>query len=274
VADAYAAESKTEKPDLGVLIDWVRSKTAELQGADMLVYDVCHHVVFFTLRGLASTGKTVYVPGPYVLERDQTENLVKLQPLRNIPAISSDDELLQQIARQFTPADKKLADTYDHYPIDLLNDDNTSKKATTKSGLSEAKKLKETTSDVPKEDKCTFIVGPEKTEIVWDRTILAKSNPTLSKILYGSGEIKTDPSKPIEWLDFDPASTKLVFESLPKSWNGRSAAVSDQVYKGCKVLADYLGIEFRRLFIKSDRFADEGYLQKYENCDIDCEDED
>jgi hypothetical protein len=64
-------------------------------------------------------------------------------------------------------------------------------------------------------DKCLFMVGPEKKHITWDRNVLAESNPTLKNILFGTGQIKPDPSKPVEWPEYHPDSVELIFKSLP-----------------------------------------------------------
>jgi hypothetical protein len=108
-------------------------------------------------------------------------------------------------------------------------------------------------------DKCRFIVGAEKKEIEWDRNVLAESNSTLKNILFGTGQIKADPSKAVEWPEYHPDAVQLIFEAMPfkESMELESVEpdiVPDEVYKSCKVLADYLGIDFYRLSIASDRF--------------------
>jgi hypothetical protein len=127
--------------------------------------------------------------------------------------------------------------------------------------------------------KCRFIVGNEKKEIAWDRTILADSNPTLKNILFGTGQIKPDPSKPVEWPEYHPDAVELIFKSLPlnETMDLKSAdteVVPDEVYKSCQLLADYLGIEFYRLMVASDRFKERPTIERYNLRDEDDEDND
>jgi hypothetical protein len=49
----------------------------------------------------------------------------------------------------------------------------------------------------------SFLCGPQKEEIKVNRAVLASMNPVLHRVLFGAGLISVDPSKPIEWPDFD-----------------------------------------------------------------------
>jgi hypothetical protein len=121
-------------------------------------------------------------------------------------------------------------------------------------------------------DKCIFIVGAEKKEIEWDRNVLAESNPTLKSILFGTGHIKCDPSKPVEWPDYHPDSVALIFKALPLAEKMElestdAEVVPDEVFNNCKLLADYLGIDFYRLSIASDRFKRSPSIEQYQDED-------
>jgi hypothetical protein len=62
----------------------------------------------------------------------------------------------------------------------------------------------------------TFLVGPNRTDIKGNRAVLAAMNQVLKLCLYGTGIITVDPSKPIEWAEFEAEAVRLVFESLGK----------------------------------------------------------
>jgi hypothetical protein len=62
----------------------------------------------------------------------------------------------------------------------------------------------------------TFLVGPNRTEIKANRAVLAAMNPVLKLMLYGTGIITVNPSRPIEWAEFEAEAVRLVFESLRK----------------------------------------------------------
>jgi hypothetical protein len=185
-----------------------------------------------------------------------------------------DDELLESIAEQVTPSGERLS-----FPSGswiTTNDSSQSIRLLKRKGKESsesdvsAKKAKTESGD-----KCLFIVGNEKKEIAWDRTILADSNPTLKNILFGTGQIKPT-SKPVEWPEYHPDSVEWIFKSLPikeTMYLGSAKVVPDEVYKSCQLLADYLGIEFYRLMVASDRFEGRPTIERYNLRDEDDEDD-
>jgi hypothetical protein len=86
----------------------------------------------------------------------------------------------------------------------------------------------------------------------------------------------------VEWPDYHPDSVALIFKALPLVEKGilgygqrntffttRKTAdaevVPDEVYNSCKLLADYLGIDFYRLSIASDRFKTSPSIEQYKD---------
>jgi hypothetical protein len=262
IATAYEAATgnnveEDEKVKLSSLEEWILTKTSEVEG--LKIYDVGHFYAFFTLRGLFDTGgDCLSVPCDTEIIFDA--KLVSLNQIQNLPGYAEDDQLLESIARQVTPSGERLgfptgswiATNGSYENIRLLEN-----KAKGTSVKVTAKKAK-TDSD----DKCLFIVGAEKKEISWNRNVLAESNPTLKNILFGTGQLKPDPSKPVEWPEYMPNSVELIFKALPfvekknLVGNTKPKVVPDGVYNSCKLLADYLGIDFYRLSLASDRFKD------------------
>jgi hypothetical protein len=281
IAEAYMAatgnnkeDEEDEKVKLSILVKWLLAETSEVQG--LKIYDVGRHYAFFTLRGLSSTsGRSLDVPGPYEIEKDEVQ-LVGLNQIQNMPGFATDDELLEGIAQRVSPSEELLSFPSGwwittiacHHSIILLQ---RKRHADSESEVS-AKKAKTESGD-----KCRFIVGTEKKELVWDRNVLADSNTTLKNILLGTGQIKPDPSKPVEWPDYHPDSVALIFESLPLEETMELESIDpnvvpDEVYNSCKILADYLGIDFYRLCIASDRFK-RPTLERYNLHDEDYDDE-
>jgi hypothetical protein len=85
-------DNEDEKVKLSILVEWLLAKTSEVQG--LKIYDVGHCYAFFTLRGLSITGgRNLRVPGPYEIERDETQ-LVGLNQIHNLPGYAGDDQLL------------------------------------------------------------------------------------------------------------------------------------------------------------------------------------
>jgi hypothetical protein len=81
-------------------------ETSEVEG--LKIYDVGNYYVFLTLRGLAATdGRRHTVPGPYVIEEEDTE-MAGLNQIQNFPGFAEDDELLEGIAQQVTPPGELL----------------------------------------------------------------------------------------------------------------------------------------------------------------------
>jgi hypothetical protein len=80
----------------------------------------------------------------------------------------------------------------------------------------------------------------------------------------------------VEWPEYHPDAVKLIFGALPlkETVELRSAkVVPDDVYKSCQSLADYLGIDFYRLSIASDRF-ESTCIERYNLHDEDEDDND
>jgi hypothetical protein len=269
-------DEEDESEKLSNLKEWLLTKTAEVQG--LKIYDVGRYYAFFTLRGLSVTsGESLSVPGPYEIDKDETQ-LVGLNQIQNLPGYAEDDQLLEGIAQQVTPPDELLNFPSGSWltklaygdPISLLK-----RKGNTSNESQVSAKKSKTDSG----DKCLFIVGAEKKEIAWDRNALAGSNPTLKNILFGTGQIKPDPSKPVEWPEYHPDSVELIFKALPRIermnlGSDKAKRVPDEVYKSCKVLADYLGIDFYRLSIASDRFKKNSTVERYKNDEDEDEEED
>jgi hypothetical protein len=143
------------------------------------IYDVGNYYAFFTLQGLSVTsGASFSVPGPYVIEEDETE-MAGLHQIQNLPGYAGDDELLEGIALQVTPSGVLLGFPSGWWitiserrqSISLLTQEGQMKESKVV-----AKKGKKAKID---SDKCLFIVGAEKKEISWDRNVLAYSNSVL-----------------------------------------------------------------------------------------------
>jgi hypothetical protein len=238
--DPVAGDKKKVK--LSVLMEWLLAKTSEVEWVK--IYDV------------VTGGKRHTVPGPYVIEEEDIE-MAGLNQIQNFPGFAEDDEVLEGIAQQVTPPGVLLG-----YPSGwwiTTSENRQSISLLTQKGQKSESDVTTKSAKTDSNDKCLFIVGADKKEIAWDRNVLADSSPTFKNILLGTGQIKPDPSKPVEWPEHHPDAVKLIFEALPFKEEMELASVHaevvpDEVYKSCKVLSDYLGIDFYRLSIASDRF--------------------
>ena len=85
----------------------------------------------------------------------------------------------------------------------------------------------------------SFLCGPQREEIKVNRSVLASMNPVLYRILFGSGIISVDPSKPIEWPDFDASAVRQVFLALLHCGKKEFIVPMDSV-ESAKMLVDYL----------------------------------
>ena len=72
-----------------------------------------------------------------------------------------------------------------------------------------------------------------------NRSVLASMNPVLHRILYGTGLISVDPSKPIEWPDFDAKAVRQVFLALVH-FGKKEFVVPIESVESAKMLVDYL----------------------------------
>ncbi len=86
---------------------------------------------------------------------------------------------------------------------------------------------------------CTFLAGPEKEEIKANRAMLASMNPVLSRILYGTGSISVDFSRPIEWSEFDSTAVRCVLSALVQHGT-EEVEVPMEIVESAKALVDYL----------------------------------
>jgi hypothetical protein len=85
----------------------------------------------------------------------------------------------------------------------------------------------------------SFLCGPQREEIKVNRSTLASMNPVLHRILFGTGLISVDPSKPIEWPDFDAHSVRVVFLALLHCGKKEFVVPMESV-ESAKMLVNYL----------------------------------
>jgi hypothetical protein len=85
----------------------------------------------------------------------------------------------------------------------------------------------------------SFLCGPQKEEIKVNRSVLASTNPVLHRILFGTGLISIDPSKPIEWPEFDAQAVRQVFMALLHCGK-KEFVVPVESVESTKRLVDYL----------------------------------
>ena len=64
-------------------------------------------------------------------------------------------------------------------------------------------------------------------------------NPVLHRILFGTGIISVDPTKPIEWPDFDAQAVRQVFLALLHCGKKEFVVPLESV-KSAELLVDYL----------------------------------
>lgn len=81
----------------------------------------------------------------------------------------------------------------------------------------------------------TFLVGPDKEELKVNRAALASLNDVMCRILYGTGQIAVDPSKPIEWPYYDVVAVRSVFLALARSVRGNPKEVVVPIESGASV---------------------------------------
>lgn len=115
----------------------------------------------------------------------------------------------------------------------------------------------------------TFLAGPHKEEIKVNRSVLASMNPVLHRILFGTGVMSVDPSKPIEWPDFDAQAVRKVFSALVYCCK-EEVVVPIESVKSAKALVDYLLETPEDLMIQYDtpfkrEFRGEFRLSHYRN---------
>jgi hypothetical protein len=85
----------------------------------------------------------------------------------------------------------------------------------------------------------SFLCGPQREEIKVNRAVLASMNPVLYRVLYGTGLISVDLSKPIEWPDFDAQAVRQVFLALVHCGKTEFVVPMESV-ESAKTLVDYL----------------------------------
>jgi len=85
----------------------------------------------------------------------------------------------------------------------------------------------------------SFLCGPQREEIKVNCSALASMNPVLHRILFGTGLISVDPSKPIEWPDFDAHSVRVVFLALLHCGKKEFVVPMESV-ESAKMLVNYL----------------------------------
>jgi len=85
----------------------------------------------------------------------------------------------------------------------------------------------------------SFLCGPQKEEIKVNRSALASMNPVLHRILFGTGIISVDPTKPIEWPDYDAQAVRQVFLALLYCCKKEFVVPMESV-EAAKMLVDYL----------------------------------
>ena len=121
------------------------------------------------------------------------------------------------------------------------------------------------------DDDATFIVGHNKKHITTNRAVLAATNPVLKRMLYGVGHIKTDPTVPIVWSEFDAEVVQAVFDTLQNKKD--SILVESSKVSGADVFLDFIGetdqidvcrsdigfeqCRFQEFFVRRDSSQDE-----------------
>ena len=85
----------------------------------------------------------------------------------------------------------------------------------------------------------SFLCGPQREEIKVNRAVLASMNPVLHGVLFGTDLIPVDPSKPIEWPDFDAQAVRYVFLALLHCGKKEFVVPLESV-ESVKMLVDYL----------------------------------
>ena len=85
----------------------------------------------------------------------------------------------------------------------------------------------------------SFLCGPQREEIKVNRSVLASMNPVLYHILFGTGIISVDPTKPIEWPDFDASAVRQVFLAFLHCGKKEFVVPTESV-ESAKMLVDYL----------------------------------
>ena len=86
----------------------------------------------------------------------------------------------------------------------------------------------------------SFLCGPQREEIKVNRSVLASMNPVLHRDLFGTDLNPVDPSKPIEWPDFDAQAVRQVFLALLHCGKTEFVVPWESV-ESAKMLVDYLG---------------------------------
>ena len=86
----------------------------------------------------------------------------------------------------------------------------------------------------------SFLCGPQRKEIKVNRSVLASMNPVLHRILFGTDPIPVDPSKPIEWPDYDAQAVRQVFLALLHCGKTEFVVPMESV-DSVKRLVEYLG---------------------------------
>ena len=85
----------------------------------------------------------------------------------------------------------------------------------------------------------SFLCGPQREEIKVNRLVLASMNPVLYRLLVGTDLIPVDPSKPIEWPDYDARAVRQVFLALLYCGK-KEFVVPWESVASAKMLVDYL----------------------------------
>jgi hypothetical protein len=105
----------------------------------------------------------------------------------------------------------------------------------------------------------SFLCGPQKEEIKVNRAVLASMNPVLHRVLFGTGLISVDLSKPIEWPDFDAQAVRQVFLALLHCGK-KEFVVPFESVESAKMLVDYL-METREALML---YYDNPFKEEYE----------
>ena len=113
----------------------------------------------------------------------------------------------------------------------------------------------------------TFLAGSGQEEILGNRAVLATLNPVLARILFGTGCISVDPSRPIDWTQFDAAAVRTVL-AVFMSKSKRTLVIPLDVVDSTKMLVDYLmetpeslNIEYETIFETS---TENGFILQYD----------
>jgi hypothetical protein len=85
----------------------------------------------------------------------------------------------------------------------------------------------------------SFLCGPQREEIKVNRPMLASMNPVLNGVLFGTDLMPVDPSKPIEWPDFDAQAVRQVFLALLHCGKKEFVVPMESV-ESAKMLVEYL----------------------------------